>query len=210
MILIILIIVVIYLFLFRQNKYSNFVNELEPFGNQETIEGFGNDDATYFEFNKYKNNDVFDDEDMGKHVLNKLVKKPVPKSLWDITFTKSNEIIKPVISNLMSESKDINTMTHDNDTFTLLGTATNVLQGQNFLIYETLTKQKGDNIIVKDNLNYLDNQLYNYLLVVITDNKQVVKFVINPRNKINIGDTVYLAEGPLQLGPLQINKFINK
>jgi hypothetical protein len=45
-----------------------------------------------------------------------------------------------------------------------------------------------------------------YILVTFHDNKINIVHRIAPRNKIEIGDVVYLSMGTFELGPLNIRK----
>ena len=53
-------------------------------------------------------------------------------------------------------------------------------------------------------MDYVNNQLYKYVLVKTKDNTQKISHAFGPRNKINIGDIVNLSYGVYQLGPLEI------
>ena len=176
---ILILVIIIYLSYLNRNKHSNFANT-----------------DNYYEFNNNTNHNVFNDEDMGKHGITNLIKS---SKVWDITMDKIESNIKPTLT-----QDNINQLIYEKEQYTLLGRAINKYYNINYLIYESKTKYNDTNITIKDNPNYLHNPLYNYLLVSIIDNKQIIKHNINPREKININDTIYLAENTFQLGPLLI------
>jgi hypothetical protein len=111
----------------------------------------------------------------------------------------SNQIMQAV-----SSSKPLHyllNITYEDEKYNLLGYAINKYYNQYFLIYESHINLSNE--YLKDNLNYLNQQLYKYVLVKTKSN---VIHVFGPRNKINIGDIVNLSYGVYQLGPLEIKK----
>jgi hypothetical protein len=89
--------------------------------------------------------------------------------------------------------------------FTLLGVAYNEYYNQYYLLYEHVLKTNNDNNYLEDNLNNLSNQVAEYVLAKIKDNKNIeIVHEISPRNKINYNEVVYLSYGNFQLGPLLV------
>ena len=132
----------------------------------------------YYEFKNNTNHDSFNDEDMGKYRNNNLI-----------------EIKKPEINTNTNPTLTFTNFTqiiYENETYHLLGKAINTYYNINYLIYES---------------NIKFGTVYNYLLVSIIDNKQIIKHIINLRDKININDTIYLSENTFQLGPLLITPY---
>lgn len=93
---------------------------------------------------------------------------------------------------------------YENKEYNLLGYANNKYYNQKYFIYESLNNNNIENVFISNNLEYINNQQYNYALVKITDNK--VLYVFGPRDKININDIVNLSYGVFQIGPLEIIK----
>ena len=128
--------------------------------------------------------DIFNNEDL----IIKSETKPKVKSE-----------IKPK-SEIKSEIKRIpKKIIEDKKKYILLGNATNEYYNQNYLIYEYEVNYKPEEKRL--------TKLYEYLLVSIIDNKPKIQFKYAPRTKININDTTYLAQGPLQQGPFFIKKY---
>ena len=90
-------------------------------------------------------------------------------------------------------------------TYNLLGYVYNTAYRQYYLIYEAINKQINPNLVLREKLDNMDVQTYNYALVKIEKSKPVIKYIFGPRNKININDVVYLSQGPLQIGPLIVD-----
>ena len=114
------------------------------------------------------------------------------------------------------------TIINNNNKYHLLGIAYNHSYNQYYLIYESiiqqnydnlmlknnmsnLIQQDDDNLILKDNMSNMHLQLYNYALVQIENNKEIIKYIFGPRDKINYNDIVYFHKGFIQLGPFIIN-----
>lgn len=76
-----------------------------------------------------------------------------------------------------------------------IGTLNNSYYRQQYLLYEK----------PYDHDNELEEKLFYYNLVKIIDDKYVTLFELPPRNKITIGETVWVAYGSLQIGPLVYN-----
>ena len=107
--------------------------------------------------------------------------------------------------NLSSILKEIK---YNDYTFKLIGTAINKFYNQNYYLYERKNDQYGD-LLIKDNLDYLDEQIYSYLFVNFIDNKVSIQKEFGPRIKINTGDIIYLdikdlSNGISYIGPYHI------
>ena len=94
---------------------------------------------------------------------------------------------------------------HSRLTYNLLGYVYNTAYRQYYLIYEAVNKQLNPNLVLREKLDNMDVQTYNYALVKIEKSNPVIKYIFGPRNKININDIVYLSQGPLQIGPLIVD-----
>ena len=91
---------------------------------------------------------------------------------------------------------------YDNNIFNLIGTAINKFYNQEYKLYESKVKQC-DNLLMRENLNNLDDQIYNYIFVIFDDNKTIIQKEFGPRNKIYLGDIIYLdiSSGKSYIGP---------
>jgi hypothetical protein len=91
--------------------------------------------------------------------------------------------------------------------YTLLGTATNIYYNQYFYIFENLVNQKLTEPLLKEQLKYMkNNRIFQYILVKIHNGNPKIIHWVGPRNKIDLGNIVYLSLANFQLGPLQIDK----
>ena len=95
-----------------------------------------------------------------------------------------------------------NKLYYNNSKFNLIGTAINKIYNQEYKLYESKVKQC-KNLLIRENLDYLDNQIYNYIFVNLDNNKFSIQQEFGPRNKINIGDIIYLDlfNGSSYIGP---------
>ena len=82
-------------------------------------------------------------------------------------------------------------MYYNNNTFNLIGTAVNKFYDQKYYLYESKIDQSGD-LLMRDNLDYLNEQIYNYLFINIINNEIKIQQKFGPRPKIDIGDIIYL------------------
>jgi hypothetical protein len=91
---------------------------------------------------------------------------------------------------------------HDNHKYNLIGTAINKFYNQEYKLYESKVKQC-DHLLMRENLNNLDDQIYNYIFVIFDDNKAIIQKEFGPRNKIYLGDIIYLdiSFGRSYIGP---------
>jgi hypothetical protein len=127
--------------------------------------------------------------------------------LYNIINQKYDKDSKQIMDNV-SSSKPLHyslNIQHEDIKYDLLGYAINKYYEQYYLIYESHITQD-NNYYLKDNLDYLNQQLYKYVLVKTKNNESKVIHVFGPRSKINIGDIVNLSYGVYQLGPLEIKK----
>ena len=97
------------------------------------------------------------------------------------------------------------TIIDNNTKYHLLGIAYNHVYTQYYLIYESIIQQNENNLILKDNMSNMNLQLYNYALVQIENNKEIIKYIFGPRDKINYNDIVHFHKGFIKLGPFIIN-----
>ena len=125
----------------------------------------------------------------------------LPKN--DETLSFSSNKTSTIIQN--DEIKYSDTIIDNNDKYHLLGIAYNNVYKQYYLIYEFRVLQNKDDLILRDNMINMKIQLYNYALVQIENNKEVIKYIFGPREKINSNDIIYFHQGFIKLGPFIIN-----
>ena len=128
---------------------------------------------------------------------------------YNIIDQKYSKDSKEIINNI-SSSKPLHyslNIIHEDIKYNLLGYAINKYYNQYYLIYESHIIQNND-YYLKDNLDYLNQQLYKYVLVKTKNNESKIIHIFGPRSKINIGDIVNLSYGVYQLGPLEIKNNI--
>lgn len=121
----------------------------------------------------------------------------------DETLSFSSKDTSAIIQN--DEIKYSDTIIDNNDKYHLLGIAYNNVYKQYYLIYEFRVLQNKDDLILRDNMINMKIQLYNYALVQIENNKEVIKYIFGPREKINSNDIIYFHQGFIKLGPFFIN-----
>ena len=121
----------------------------------------------------------------------------------DETLSFSSNKTSTLIQN--DEIKYSDTIIDNNDKYHLLGIAYNNVYKQYYLIYEFRVLQNKDDLILRDNMINMKIQLYNYALVQIENNKEVIKYIFGPREKINSNDIIYFHQGFIKLGPFIIN-----
>ena len=121
----------------------------------------------------------------------------------DETLYVSSKETSTIIQN--EEIKYSDTIIDNNDKYHLLGIAYNNVYKQYYLIYEFRVLQNKDDLILRDNMINMKIQLYNYALVQIENNKEVIKYIFGPREKINSNDIIYFHQGFIKLGPFIIN-----
>jgi hypothetical protein len=124
-----------------------------------------------------------------------------------ITFGKKQSVSSKETSTIIQneEIKYSDTIIDNNDKYHLLGIAYNNVYKQYYLIYEFRVLQNKDDLILRDNMINMKIQLYNYALVQIENNKEVIKYIFGPREKINSNDIIYFHQGFIKLGPFIIN-----
>jgi hypothetical protein len=121
----------------------------------------------------------------------------------DETLSFSSKETSTIIQN--KEIKYSDTIIDNNDKYHLLGIAYNNVYKQYYLIYEFRVLQNKDDLNLRDNMINMKIQLYNYALVQIENNKEVIKYIFGPREKINSNDIIYFHQGFIKLGPFIIN-----
>ena len=93
----------------------------------------------------------------------------------------------------------------DKRKYKLFGLATNEYYNQYYLLYEYKIPSN-DTLSVVNDMDYLNYQVYSYLLVKLKGDRIEVEHIVGPRSKIEINDVVYLSLGVFQLGPLIVKK----
>lgn len=170
--------------------------------------------------------DIFNGQDSGGNQINKTMELPKPKNFLDKTMVKiSNPALlqaneKPIaeahkqqiMSEIMPEIKPVLDsglypieIKNAGLKYNLLGYVYNTSYRQYYLLYEAINRQINSNLVLREKLDNMDAQVFNYALVKIEKSVPVIKYIFGPRNKININDVVYLSQGPLQLGPLIVD-----
>jgi hypothetical protein len=91
--------------------------------------------------------------------------------------------------------------------YKLIGTAINKYYNQKYYLYESKIDQYGD-LLMRDNLDYLNEQIYSYIFVTFINNKIEIDHEFGPRNKIDIGDIIYLDKKYLSNGISYIGPYI--
>ncbi len=179
-------------------------------GQSGMVPGFDSNDSGDLFKTKYwviKNqgfSDIYNYEDNGSlqifNLVNDIDTKLV-KPNGEVTVKKVNSEVKgEVKGDVKGEIK------YNNLDFKLIGVAVNEYFNQYYYLYEYETKVKLDRVEPNEELAYLNNKAYEYLLVKTHNNKQEVAHYVGPRNKIQINDVVYFAVGIFQIGPLVIKK----
>ena len=168
--------------------------------------------------------DIFNGQDSGGEQINKTLSLPKPKNFLDKAMEKikKNQVAneKPVgvahkqqvLSEIIPEAKPIiETSLYPLEIkdsglkYNLLGYVYNTAYRQYYLIYDSFNNQINPILVLREKLDNIDVQTYNYALVKIEKSKPIIKYIFGPRNKININDVVYLSQGPLQIGPLIVD-----
>lgn len=100
--------------------------------------------------------------------------------------------------------------------YNLIGTASNEYYNQYFLVYEREVPAENVNkeftpddkfsnyFKEKDNMDELNNKLYEYILGKVNKDQPEVIYNIGARSKISTKDVVYFSLGTFQLGPLVV------
>ena len=95
-------------------------------------------------------------------------------------------------------------ITYNNFIFNYIGQGINDLYHQKYYLYERKNDQYG-NLLVRDNLEYLDNQIYTYLFI---NEDLSIQYEFGPRPKINVNDIIYLDIKYLSNGISHIGPYI--
>ena len=106
--------------------------------------------------------------------------------------------------NLTSTPKEI---IHNDYKYNLIGTAINKFYNQEYTLYESKIDQYGD-LLMRENLDYLNEHIYSYIFVNFINNKIIIQQEFGPRNKIDIGDVIYLDIKHLNNGISYIGPYI--
>ena len=92
--------------------------------------------------------------------------------------------------------------------YKLLGYAINENYNQYYLMYEYEITDPLYETTVSNDMKFLKVKLYKYALVKMDKKTPHVLHKIGAREKINLGDFVYLSYGVFQLGPFRIDKIL--
>ncbi len=190
----------------------------------------GNTSQSNWIINNSDYSDIFNGQDLGGEQIVRTLDMPKPKIFLDKAMAQikpnGDELnIKPlgqahreqIIGEAIGEVKTQLTspngypleITNQNLKYHLLGYAHNIPYKQYYLIYEAVNKQLNPNLVLREKLDNFEAQVFTYALVKITESKPDIKYIFGPRAKINTGDVVYLSQGPLQIGPLKIDRMEN-
>lgn len=104
-------------------------------------------------------------------------------------FTSEN---KNMVPNIICKNDDIKEFIYENFRYKLIGKAINKYYNQEYYLYESRKDQYG-NLLIRDNLDYLNSQIYSYLFINFNDNKPIIEKEFGPRSKINSGDIIYIG-----------------
>ena len=152
--------------------------------------------------------DIYNYEDQGGlDITHALDKNPAVTVVFESAPTKDIKLesSKPYL-NKKNIPKKIN---DDGVVYNLLGYATNDHYDQRYVIYESSeitdpTNLKNAIPTLNENMQWMKTKIMSYVLVTFDKDKINIIHRIAPRNKIEIGDVVYLSMGTFQLGPLNI------
>ena len=92
--------------------------------------------------------------------------------------------------------------------YKLLGYSINESYNQYYLMYENEITDPLYDTTVNNDMKFLKVKLYKYTLVKMDKKTPHVLHKIGAREKINLGDFVYLSYGVFQLGPFRIDKIL--
>jgi hypothetical protein len=125
-----------------------------------------------------------------------------------LEYLKPEEMLKPTLAKF----KTPKIIKDGGVTYKLLGSATNDHYSQNFLIYESPeitdpTTLKNVSPTLKENMEWMKSKIMSYVLVTLHEDKINIIHRIAPRNKVEIGDVVYMSMGNFEIGPLQISRY---
>jgi hypothetical protein len=105
---------------------------------------------------------------------------------------------KNMVPNIICKNDNIKELIYDNFKYKIIGKAVNKYYNQEYYLYESRKDQYG-NLLIRDNLDYLNSQIYSYLFITFNDNQQIIEKEFGPRSKINSGDIIYI--GVNNIGP---------
>ena len=192
-------------------------NERPKYTTQETT-GYDNRKVSGTDFDNYPNQyDIINDNTL-KSVLQNINSDTFMinenTDMYVSEYGGSDKYFELENKQVISKPKKIldvpNNINVSSKEFNLLGVAYNEYYNQYYLLYEHVIKTNNDNNYLEDNLNNLSNQIAEYILAKIKDNKNIeIIHEISPRNKINYNEVVYLSYGNFQLGPLLVKSLYN-
>lgn len=202
------------------NPYEVLINPQNFYESNQSITALNENPVELDEINRWfiKNSgysDIFNQNDSIE--ITTLIDAPKPNNFLDITMSR----IKPHIGSEPESNSNPEPRTnkypisvnHNNLVLNLIGYIYNKYYNQYYLLYETRISQLNPNLIPNlipnEYIENLDYQVFTYALVKIDKLVPVIKYVFGPRTKINIGDTVYLSQGPLQIGPMLVSGISN-
>ena len=97
-----------------------------------------------------------------------------------------------MVPNLICENEKVKELIYENFKYKLIGKAVNKYYKQEFYLYESRKDQYG-NLLIRDNLDYLNSQIYSYLFINFNNNEPIIEKEFGPRSKINSGDIIYIG-----------------
>ena len=144
--------------------------------------------------------DIYNNEDSGGQMINFMadIDRTTNITFKALPLTEQKNVPKP----LETQGVPLE-LVENNEVYNLVGLAINEYYNQYYLLYES-KPAPNSNVILGENLSYLNYHINSYLLAKMHDTKPEVLHNIGPRAKINLGDVVYLSSGTFQLGPLII------
>ena len=162
--------------------YIIYKNQNENFKNNIELTNLNLDNNT----NTLMNNDIKNNF-ISNNIDNKNIKSDYV-CYKNKTFNKTKELV------------------YDNFKYKLIGKAVNKFYNQKYYLYESRKDQYG-NLLIRDNLDYLNGQIYSYLFVNF-DDKPNIDHEFGPRSKINVGDIIYIDKKYLLNGISYIGPYI--
>jgi hypothetical protein len=126
----------------------------------------------------------------------------------NIIIEKPKDTLKPtpqVTTKPRKQSKFPETIADSITYYNLVGYAINEYYNQYYLLYETKINDPINNE-ASNNPKFLNEKLYKYVLVRMRKDVPHIIHKVGPRDKIKLGDFVYLSYGVFQLGPFRISE----
>ena len=97
-----------------------------------------------------------------------------------------------IVPNIICKNDNIKELIYKNFRYKLIGKAINKYYNQEYYLYESKKDQYG-NLLIRDNLDYLNNQIYSYLFVNFNNDEPIIEKEFGPRSKIISGDIIYIG-----------------